>query len=401
MLNRLEHIISKDIPNLIRMNCEIDEVLVEDFKKALRDEAERVKIGITSRVTEVVKKKLVRRYIRQQQHSLIMLNAQLVNHVQPEHITVPSKLCEPVALYHHLYKTLDDLLSFMERHFTGYFEAEAWLPVSYRLIAAQEIRQGIDRLEAQLLVADVDEELVKIIFHEFRRFLDMELDNQVTWRKAKYLKDLKEALLTLLEVHAEEHLTEPVRLLLISLNFNNLSFSTWYTNFIISEMNTVEDSKLRLEKLTFCAKQVNQVRDRHGYTLDLNYRPVKQQIAAWMAEELSFHHTSQLKFEIDTPVTLADGSRKLELDMPVPEISCLLWGLKGTGIMKNNVMLEVFDIVASMFSSRRQEALSSESIRNHYYSIEYKARIMMAEKFQAMADLLRSGKSPGKPQRKP
>jgi len=383
------------------MEYKLDNVLLEDFKQALLDEAERVKIDMTSQITEVVKRKQIRKYIRQQQHNLIMLNAQLVNHVPPDRITTPSDSNEPTALYHHLYKTLDDLLSFMERHFTGYFEPEAWLPVSYRIIAAEEIRQGIDELEAQLLIGNVDEELVAIIFREYRQFLDNDLSNQVTWRKAKYLKDLKTELLKILRNGSEVNLNEKVRQLLISMNFNNLSFSTYYTNFIVSEINELEDIKLRLEKLTLCAKQVNQARDRHGCVLDLNYRPIKQQIATWLAEELNFHHVSQLPLEINTPIIAATGSRKLELDIPVPEISCLLWGLKGTEALKNNVMLEVFDIVATMISSKRQETLSAESIRNHYYSIEYKARITMADRFQAMADLLRSGKSPGKPQRKP
>lgn len=387
MLRRLESVISKDIPALMQMDCQINESIVEDFRKFLAEEGEKIKTSIVSQIGQVSKKKEVRKYIRHQQQNLIVLNSSLIKHTYPEKLAILSNQLESTVLFYYTYKTLEDLLNFMENHFTGYFDPDAWLPLSYRLIAVHEIKQDIELLETKLVESNVDHKLVTIIFVEFWQVLDVECTNEITWRKVKYLKVLKNELMQILELD-NQNKTDSIRELLISLNFNTASFFTYYTNLIIAEFNAVEDSSNRFEKLALCMKQINQVRDRHGYIFDIRYRPIKEQITAWLGEELNFHQTTQLSLDLDHPNQSNSNLAKIELDLPVAQLSCLLYGFKEGEIIKNKKMLDVFRTISETVTSKRSDKLSAEGLRTRYYNIEHSARTEIIRKLRMVADLL-------------
>ncbi len=385
-LSIFESLITKDIPNLILYDCKVTEEVRFHFTRKLNDLGDRAKNSINLNVVEADKKKEIRKYVRKQQLTLIALNGKLVKHVHPVKVARAENSQEPVSLYHHIYTALDDLLSFMEKNFVDFFDSDIWLPASYRKIAIQEIRSDIEKLETDLTKLKVDYKLLTIVFLVFWQLIEEKSVNDITWRKVRYLKLLKNELNNLVsESKEDEDMTEPLQLLLISLNFNHFSFFTWYANLIALQYEDSGTASQQLEKLKQHMKRVSLIPDRPGIIYDPRARPIKEQIAACLGEDIG-SRADQLPIEF-SPEELR--KLKIELDLSIDEFGCLLNGLyKGIRLIKNSNLLEVFSLSASVFRTKRKENISAESLRKKYYSIEHNVKIRVIKYLRAIADYL-------------
>ncbi len=386
-LKRLETIIAKDVSFLKESKCKLPKEVLEDFKIALRDETEKVKNRIICEVCKAQKKAMMKQYIQHHQQNLIELSSHLLKYTHPERITKPSDKAEIPALCHYLYKSIEELLTFFERHFTGYFNCDAWVPTSYRIIAVHEVREDVEALEQSFIGLNIDVKLTEVIFLAFREFLDQELSNDITYRKVKYLKALATELQKIVHVQGKEgDITELIKQLLISLNYNSACYLTYCTNEIMKEVNAKQSQVEKLERLSLSLKEINQVRDRHGFIYDVRYRPLKEQIANWIAEELNFQEkTYQLTIFPDSnnPVEV-----KLDLDLSVAHVACLLRGLIECGVIKNKNLIEVMKLFAGIIATKRTDRISAESLRMRYYNIEHSAKMAIISKLRMIADHL-------------
>lgn len=385
-LSVFENLITRDIPNLVLYDCKVTEEVRLHFTRKLNDLVDRAKHSINSNVVKADRKKEIRKYIRQQQLTLIALNGKLVKHVHPGKFVAAEVSPEPISLYHHVYKTLDDLLLFMEKNFSGFFDSDIWLPASYRRIALQDISFDIEKLEADLSKFSIDSQLLTIVFFVFRQFIDEKCVNEITWRKVRYLKLLKKELNKLVaNAKEDEDVTEPLQFLLINLNFNHFSFFAYYVNLIALQYENSDTVSQQLEKLKQHLKRVNLVPDRPGIIFDTRARPIKEQIAACMGEDLGLR-ADQLPIEF-SPEELR--KLKIELDLSIDEFGCLLNGLyKGIRLIKNANLLEVFALAACVFRTKRKENISAESLRKKYYSIEHNVKMRVIRHLRAIADYL-------------
>ena len=326
-LERMDTIISKDMSAFVKMNCPVDSALVEDFRIALLDETERIKTRIVVNASNFVARKAdLKRYVQAHQQNLVGLSGKLLRYSHPEKLTRLSDKMEVPVLCHYSYRSLEDLLVFIERHFTGYFNPDAWVPLSYRLIAVQDISHGLEQLEKSLIRLKLDPNLHDSIFLAFWEFLDEECANEITYRKVKYLKTLKTELLSLVsDGKNDSPLDERIRQLLVSMNFNSAPFFTYYTDMIVHTVNQHDVPAQRLGKLAWCLKEINQVRDRHGFVYDPRYQPLKQQIASWIAEELNYRERSQqLPLGFTEGETVIPANAKIHFDLSVAQLACLI-----------------------------------------------------------------------------
>ena len=382
----------------MKLKCPVTNDLLADFRLAIAEETEKVKTRIVANVSTGSRRKAeLRQYIQSHQQRLITLSSQLLQYTHPEKLTHGSDSVEPPLLCHYSYRSLEDLLSFMERHFTGYFNPDAWIPMSYRMIAVQEIRYQLEVLEQEMIKAKVDHNIQSVVFMAFREFLDEECANEITYSKVKYLKTLKTELWRIMRDQStrdsrRNDMTETndlIRMLLVSLNFNSAAFFTYYTNFIVQQVNSHQVPAQRLEKLAFFLKEVNQVRDRLGVTFDVRYQPLKEQIATWIAEELNYRERNhQLPLGFTEGDTLVPANVKIQLDLSVAQLACLIKAFVDEGIIQNRNLSQLIRLIVSVIKTKRSEVVSAESFRLRYYNIEDNIRLTVAKKLRSLSDKL-------------
>lgn len=392
-LERLENIIAHDISCFMELNCSVNRDLLQDFKYAMLEETERIKNNLMLTICSVKKTEL-RRYIQQHQQRLIKLSSHLLKYTKPEKIVSESDAIETTLLCHYIYRTLEDLLNFVERHFVGYFNPDAWVPASYRKIAVEEIGYDLKGLEQNLSTLGVDNKLISIIFLPFREFLEEEFSNEITYRKVNYLRTLKKELLKVARntkaqgSEPAEEISRQVQHLLISLNFNSHAYFMYCTNLISLQVNATESQPHRLEKLAYCLKEINQARDRRGFIFDPISNPLKDQIANWIAEELNFQRTQQLPIDFLEGDNQVQLNTKIHLDFSVAQTACLIRAFIEGGIIQNKNLSELIRLLVSIIRSKRSETVSPESFRRRYYNIEDSVRLAVAARLRAIADYL-------------
>lgn len=388
-LERLESIIAHDLARFLEHDCRLEHALIDDFKAALAEETENIKSRIALKGSRVGKKAELKRYISFHQQCMISLSSRLTNYCSPEKIPAQSMALEVSVLCHHIYKSLEDLLLFIERHFTAYFNQDAWVPASYRQIAVQEIGHEIKKLERALTAKSVDTKLVKIIFQAFQDFLAPDFTHEVTYRQVRFMKALKAELVKVLKVNSPDTMNEKVRHLLLSMNLNSSEYFVYLTNHIAGQITEAEDHTRKLEQLSYSLKEVNQVRERPNLCYDPRYRPLKEQIVNWIAEELHFQEkTYQLTLAFREPETTYPPAQKLQLDLSVAQLACLLRGFVEEGVIQNKNLLDLFKLMAGITKSKRSETISPESLRMRYYNIEHSARTTIITRLRTIADKL-------------
>jgi hypothetical protein len=373
----------------MELNCPVSSDLLQDFKHAMLEETERIKSNIMLTTCIVSKRRELKRYIQRHQQILIKLSSHLIKYTGPEKIISESGAIETTLLCHYSYRSLEDLLNFVERHFTGYFNPDAWVPVSYRLIAMQEIRHELERLEQNLVTLKVDDKLIRIIFLPFREFLEEEFSNEITYRKVNYLRTLRKELVKLIDAHQEgQDANNSIQQLLISLNFNSSAYFMYCTDRIAHQINAIDTQPRRLEKLAYCLKEINQARDRRGFIFDPAYNPLKEQIANWIAEELNFQRTQQLPIDFGENEDRIPANTRINFDLSVAQIACLVRAFIEDGLIQNKNLSQLIRLLAGIIKSKRSETVSAESFRMRYYNIEDSVRLAVADRLRSIADYL-------------
>lgn len=388
-LERLEGIIAQDISCFMELNCPVNSDLIQDFKNAMLEETERVKSNLMLTICSVSRKAELRRYIQQHQQRLIKLSSHLLKYTKPEKIVSESDALETTLLCHYIYQSLEDLLNFVERHFTGYFNPDAWIPANYKKIAVEEISHDLEALEQNLSTLEIEDKLIRIVFLPFREFLEEEFSNEITYRKVNYLRTLKKELRKLADTHKESRdANDSIQQLLISFDFNSHAYFMYCTNQMALQVNAIESQPRRLEKLAYCLKEINQARGRRGFIFDPTNNPLKDQIANWIGEELNFQRSHQLPIDFHEGDDLVQPNTKVHLDLSVAQTACLIRAFIEGGIIQNKNLSKLIRLLVSIIKSKRSEIVSAESFRMRYYNIEDSVRLAVAARLRAIADYL-------------
>jgi hypothetical protein len=397
-LSRLEDIVTNHLASFMEMKSPATEELVLDFRAAMAEETERIKSRIMTAVFTADRKKELSRLVQLHQQALIRLVTQLLHYTYPEKIVSGSGPLEPPLLCHYTYKSLDELLNFVERHFTNHFNQDAWVPASYHIIVCHEIRQDFERLEKSLTDYQCEDgQLCHIVLWAFYEFLAAQDTNEITYRKVKYLKALVAELLSVIGEDSGERKTPEsadrdalLRSVLIRLNFNSVLFFTNYTNYIAAEVSKAETQGEKLERLSFFLKTINQARDRSGYIYDTKYPSLREQLTGWIVEELNFQEKAR-QLEITFPQGSGDSpvaNARIQMDLSVAHVAALVRGFVETGTIQNKNLSELIRLVSGIIHTKRSETVSAESFRMKYYNMEDSARQAVAKRLKEIAEYL-------------
>lgn len=350
------------------------------LKQQAKEETDHIKKAFIKKTFGLFKEKKIERYIQFHQSALVHLTDTLINELsisEIEEIHSVSSENTRINLIKFLYLQLEDLLTYIEKYFAKYFNQSGKTPESYRFIVHRELKQKLPHVRYGLEKKGINKRLLSIILYPLDNFVESVRTQEVSYRRIIYLRQLLEEL----QEQANNGLTSKrldfkICLTLGYLNFNSHRFFKYCVHEITSLVQDQETLSLQIEKLSFTLKTVNQVQAKPGFVFNEKLSGIKEQLSVWIGEEIYFFEKRQ-QLSLNFPAHAEDPVQKnfkLQLNMSVAQLACLLRGLKDIGIIKNNNVLEVIRFMAGVVQSKNTENISWESLRAKFYNVELSAK---------------------------
>jgi hypothetical protein len=364
----LEELISVTIhPDELSISRPAEKKL-KDWQTLVADETARIKRQFTEQVFNADSEQSIELYIQRHQAVIILLADLLVHYISSK-VVVNDFV---TIFYKQILLSLEDLLTFIEKRFSRYFDMEATIPASYKVLLKAEMKQKLTRLSQLMNKSKVDFVLVEICQQSIKDFL--KTDKPISFREAFYLKELVREILLL---EKEEQIDFNSRLLdtLVYLNFNHLRLLTYLTRRIAGEANALSSLPAQIEQLSWHFKNFSQLHIKPGFICFPQQPPFREMILSWLQEEIAFLEKKK-QLTMVMPLSQEDVERRIELIQVALSAQQLAFTLKlliEEKVILNRNQLDLMRRVAKNFKTVGKEQPTAGSIRSKYYNVERSA----------------------------
>jgi hypothetical protein len=397
-LDVLERLISTDF-NPGNTNAQLAK---ERFNKATENfaaEIDRVKKALIHEVFTLDDDKRIELYIQHHQRLLIQLTDQLLNYFpeneRPQLLSI-TKDSSRINLYRGFYAKLEELLSFIEKHFSRYFDLNTKVPDSYRYIASNTFQIRIPKLKQELLARNLSVSLVSFLVEPFTEFIQHK-EVAVSFKRLIFLKELYKEIENLVRSDLkEEELHKLVCASMLYINYNSLKFFNHCARKIKESYHAKETLNEQLEKLSHYLKIINQQQEKPGFSYKQSHKSLKEQLSEWVTEEIIFLEKKQqlsLPFAGERPTKdFAEKEFKIHLDSSVPRVAYFIKILIETRLIKNQNVLDVIRFFSTYISTGRATNVSAESFRTKFYNTEDSAKQAVEKDIVMLLNHIRKSK---------
>lgn len=328
----------------------------------IASETERVKKSLVHEVFHFEDERHLERYIQYHQQALIRLMDKAASLLPAENTT---------SHIHLYYKGLEEILVFIERHFTKYFDQDAKAPESYIAIARKDAKANLRKIQKYLNTLHADPRLVDLLLHPLRRILKDNPHKDTTYRKVLYAKEMQKELLRLPELNPPA-IDDELRQIIYYLNYNAAKTFAYFAHYISSLINQSETRTEKIEQLSFTLKTINQAQIKPGIHYNLHAHSLRDQLNEYITVEIDYLERLQ-SLSGNSPSKPLDSflqSFKLKFDISVAQLACLLRIFIDTKIIQNSNVAEILRFAARFIITKRAEVVSFDSLRAKYYNIE-------------------------------
>jgi hypothetical protein len=367
-LEKLEQVIANDLLAVRERDVHIVKEQLESLRNILQDETERIKKKFVHEIYAFEDERHLERYIQLHQQELIRLMDQLASIRNHENLANNQEYHE---LYRHACWAVEELLSFIERHFTKYFDQDTKAPESYISLAGSDIVKSFGELQDRLKDLNADIYLIDLVLHPMKKFIENIPTGQISYRKIIYVKEIQKDLYRIISsTKSESTIDDDLRLEMLYLNYNTIKYFRYYTNYVVAQLEGVDSSSGRIERLSYLLKMVNQTQVKPGVGYNKTILTLKEQLADWIAEEVFYlEKMYKLNEKNATGTTLADDF-KLKTEMSVSQLAYLLRVFIETKVINNKNVSDLIRFFSRFFQTKRLESISYESFRVRYYNTE-------------------------------
>lgn len=314
-----------------------------------------------TRVTETELELLIDQY----QLAIIRLLDTLHNYQQ---ITSPS--ATPNArLYSSISIALEELLGFVEQHFSKYFNLDQKAPDNYLFVVKKELAEQLTMLEQALQKTNTEQELINIVFpFLFNSFLDNKTDF-TTYRHLIYAKELIRELNNLISGNS---LYASIKEVLLYLNFNHIAFFKYLVDELQEAGNQLQTEDAKIDALKYQRKLLRQMPSKLGFALFFQLQSIKEQVLYWIEEEIIFIE-SQIK-PLDSLLEKKENEQKFEskviVALSVAQLAFFIRILNLGNIITNNNQADMIRTFASNLKTYKTEDISYGSLYGKYFKPE-------------------------------
>ena len=334
-----------------------NEPSLDDF---LKMEVARVKQTLTHEVFHFEDERHLERYIQYHQQAIIQLldkfNTMLQQSNDSFHLALDN--------------ALNDLLNFIERHFTKYFDQDAKAPQGYISLARKDFRQNLKKLQKLLAAKNADTRLTELYFRILRKIIDSTSDISITYRKVMYAKEVQKELFRV--ANSEVQINEELRQIMYYLNYNSIKVITYHAHHISELLNDAQTRTEKIERLSLVLKTVNQAQVKPGIGYNMHSASLKNQLCDYLSVELDYQERLQMlnTRSSDPPSDNFLSGFKLKFEASVAQLAYLLKILTEKKIIVNDNLTQVITFLVRFVVTKRSETVSFGSFRAKFYNVE-------------------------------
>jgi hypothetical protein len=367
-LEKLEQIIANDLLAPREKDVHIMKEQLDSLKNVLQDETDRIKKKFVHEIYAFEDERHLERYIQLHQQELIRLMDQLAAIGNHRNVAYNQEYHE---LYRHACRAVEELLTFIERHFTKYFDQDTKAPESYITLAGSDIVKSFGELQDRLKNLNADIYLVDLVLHPMKKFIENIPLGEISYRKIIYVKEIQKDLHRIIaSTKNDGTIDDGLRLEMLYLNYNTIKYFRYYTNYVVAQLENVDSSSGRIERLAYFLKMVNQTQVKPGVGYNRTIHTLKEQLAEWIAEEVFYLEKMHKLNEKNAVGTALAEDFKLKTEMSVSQLAYLLRVFIETRIINNKNVSDLIRFFSRFFQTKRLESISYESFRVRYYNTE-------------------------------
>ncbi|HEY5747230.1 MAG TPA: hypothetical protein VIU12_14205 [Chryseolinea sp.] len=357
---------------------------IDGFRHYIFEEIERIKKQFIQEIYLFQDERPLQRYIQLHQQELIRLMDQLsIRRKTIQGNVFSFKENELIGLATN---AIEQLLEFIERHFTRYFDQDTKAPESYIILAGAEIIQDLGELQERFKALEVEQRLIDLVLHPVRRFVERVPSGNITYRRIIYTRGICKEL-SLVVKSGKEGVSENIRSSFLYLNFNTLMYFQYYTNFIKSVMAKADSASEQLDKVAFILKNINQTQIRPDFAYSRHFNSLKEQLVDWLNEEVIYLEKARHSSEVTAKNgDLIRNDFKIKTEISAAQLACLLKVFLDIKLVRNQNMSELFRFFVKYFQTKKLENISYEGFRVRFYSIEEGTRRSVRNLLLAMVD---------------
>lgn len=277
------------------------------------------------------------------------------------------------------------LIGHLEDFYSGLLNWNSNAPLAYHKKQMARLAPLIDNIRQKLKRPEIPSLLAYSIESWFDAVSDHRGHVNYTFRTLAYLNEVV-GQLALLDWEAHD-IPDLLTTLLFRVNFNSLAFLDYLLEAIGREAEQAGDEGLITGTYRKIEAHYRSIPLKLDLAYDHSWPAIKTMVTDWLAEQI---HLSEACLNSKT----ASGSLftgKLGLTISVADIACLIRLFHDEQLFDTENLREVFKFYAQNFASKRQPAISWESLSKEYYSLNFHNTATVKKIVQHMLDNLNRG----------
>lgn len=271
---------------------------------------------------------------------------------------------EQAELCNRIYKSLEEVLCFLEKNYACYLDPDCKIPMLYLFSIQEHFQQEIQGISS----ADIDLRLKAILLKPFNDFIAAEgNDFFYSYQETLYLKTL---LVRLNKLVTDPFIDEfKLQHLLVELDFNDPDYFEYVTDKIKEKIGEMTFTKAKIEQVFLLQRNLNEVFPARGLYLKRLREPLQQQLQLWLEGQLSYLEKSRgLSDTSHIPAELLQWNDfKIVTSLSISELG-RFWGLQlEQKLILNENKKELSNFIAFFFRSIHSNTIKPDHVRNSFY----------------------------------
>lgn len=364
------------------------------IKKAVQ-ETRYIQTQFTIQVFSFHKKKRIKVLVRNYHSALINLWDQLT--ILNESIHAERDDIKEVITT--LFRTLDDLLIFLETRFAQFISLNSRVPCSYLTVSSKKMKLRLDKLRNSLYYNTNEKVLVEIVFNEIYNFTNFKKNRKATFREMLYHKQLIKELESLKSIKNGDLVHTDLVEVLIYMNFNSKLFINFYTQRITMIISEFEQTTDKIGWLLYYYKELNHFTNNEPAAYCPKHRNLKKVLQEWFMQEISFLEKKEnlatnvslpiQKKQSSQPLTVTTRQEKILCQLSTDQMALVLRACHELEILVSKSMNHVFKIIVPFLSTPYKDNLSFDSMRSKAYVAEERDKEIAIEALQKIIRQIR------------
>jgi|GEM_PF-1606591 len=378
LINLKERVMESKINEFIDLL--IDVLSGEEFPESspddqkIRQEAEKIKFVLVRQFYTIMDEENRQRIFIRNFHARMVYQNDIffgmLKENKPGNTDIPGKNRKFLYIQQSVLPVLDDLLAFVREQFSRWCSEGQKIPERMRLSFTSEILEKLEALSFS--TTDPKHALFEKVKEEVRHRLTAADQAVITYGLVNHLNTLLEDVNMIRTDNGEHPFLITLTDILIAVNFNAMTVMEDLTTRIRQGVEKIGSTKEQIGHLSGWMKRIDQMPVTPVCTFGAQNESASLFLCRWIgAEILSREKSLQLFPDPFYPSGFPSlpGKLKLKIDLSVAQMACLLRLLKECAIIKSDKIMELFGFMALHFRSKKQENISSESVRQQFYHV--------------------------------